>query len=36
MPYILPDGMSETLSKYMVCHGGDRSMKVIFGGPVNR
>jgi hypothetical protein len=23
MPYILPDGLSETMSEYEVCQGGD-------------
>ena len=30
VPYIFPDGMSETMSEYIVCQGGDRSKKVCF------
>ena len=29
MPYILPDGMSETMSVRIVCQSGDNSKKVI-------
>ena len=30
VPYIFPDGMSETRSEYIECQGGDRSKKVCF------
>ena len=29
-PYILPDGMSESMSEFIVCQGGDHSKKVIY------